>query len=215
MEQTSKLGNLLKQLRGDMSLREAGERIGVSHNYIRLLEVGFDPRTQKEIKPSAESLKKFAAAYGYSYEKLMDTAGYLEENDDIPYEVVGQAVEIPVLSGISPELPLFDPANIVGYRKVASDSMRVGENFFWHVEDNSMEELHIAAGSHVLVTKKDWVENGEVALVRVEGKVIIRKVKHMDNKIMLLAAKHGIDPILLPREQVKFIGKIKSATIDF
>lgn len=78
--QTS-LGKLLQNLRGDDSLRDIAEKTGLSHSYLRLLESGVDPRTGKEIKPSAETLQKLSKAYKYPYEKLLTTAGYLEEKD--------------------------------------------------------------------------------------------------------------------------------------
>lgn len=74
------LGELLRELRGNASLREASERIGISHNYLRNLEKGIDPRTKTPINPSAETLKKIAKAYDYPYEELLKVAGYLDEN---------------------------------------------------------------------------------------------------------------------------------------
>lgn len=74
------LGELLKELRGSASLREASERIGISHNYLRNLEKGIDPRTKTPINPSAETLKKISKAYNYPYEKLLQIAGYIEDD---------------------------------------------------------------------------------------------------------------------------------------
>ncbi|MGG3823193.1 helix-turn-helix transcriptional regulator [Geobacillus thermodenitrificans] len=76
------LGELLRELRGNASLREASERIGISHNYLRNLEKGIDPRTKTPINPSAETLKKIAKAYDYPYEELLKVAGYLDDNDN-------------------------------------------------------------------------------------------------------------------------------------
>lgn len=78
----SELGSLLKKLRGKESLRDASKRSGVSHNYLSLLEKGTDPRTKAPIKPSPETLKKLAEAYNYSYEELMNAAGYLDESSE-------------------------------------------------------------------------------------------------------------------------------------
>lgn len=77
------LGQLLTQLRGDESLRDAATRIGISHSYLRLLETGRDPRTGKEIKPSAEILKQISKAYRYPYEKLLKVAGYIDKHNPL------------------------------------------------------------------------------------------------------------------------------------
>ena len=76
------LGRELHRIREDLgwSLREASERNGgvVSHAYLGQLERGNDPHTKKPISPSPSMLKALAAAYGVSYEYLMELAGYLE-----------------------------------------------------------------------------------------------------------------------------------------
>lgn len=79
----SELGKLLRRLREDEPLRDAAERIGISHTYLSVLEKGYDPRTGKEINPSAETLQKLAMAYNYDYRMLLRIAGYLDSNDII------------------------------------------------------------------------------------------------------------------------------------
>jgi transcriptional regulator with XRE-family HTH domain len=58
-------GKYLELLRGDMSLREAAEKTGLSHTYIRNLELG------KKTDPSHETLAKLANAYGVKYGDLL------------------------------------------------------------------------------------------------------------------------------------------------
>ncbi|MFB7812579.1 helix-turn-helix domain-containing protein [Paenibacillus chitinolyticus] len=70
------LGEVLKNLRGKESLREAAQRAGVSHSYLRYVEKGVDPRTGAALKPSPETLKRLAKAYTYPYQQLMNMAGY-------------------------------------------------------------------------------------------------------------------------------------------
>ena len=42
----SELGDLLRDLRGKESLRDAAERIGISHTYLSILEKGNDLRSK-------------------------------------------------------------------------------------------------------------------------------------------------------------------------
>src|SRR5690625_144591 len=65
-----------------MSLREAREKIGISHTYLDTIEKGFDKRSGKPVNPSPETLRLIANAYNYSYEKLLKLAGYIDEYDD-------------------------------------------------------------------------------------------------------------------------------------
>lgn len=58
-------GKYLMELRGEMSLREAAQKTGISHTYIRDLELG------KKTEPSHDALAKLAKAYGVKYGDLL------------------------------------------------------------------------------------------------------------------------------------------------
>ncbi|MFB0847289.1 helix-turn-helix domain-containing protein [Paenibacillus oleatilyticus] len=77
----SAIGEYLKKIRGDMPLREAAKRSGLSHSYISSVENDKHPTTKAPVKPSPDSLKRLAKAYNHSYEELMKIAGYYEESD--------------------------------------------------------------------------------------------------------------------------------------
>ncbi|MCY9588648.1 XRE family transcriptional regulator [Paenibacillus chitinolyticus] len=89
-------GKYLKQLRGNMTLREAADRSGLSHTYISFLEKGERPGTKKPIQASPEVLKKLAMAYNHPYEDLLQRAGYLDEQLMMDYE--GKIYSEPVMA---------------------------------------------------------------------------------------------------------------------
>jgi transcriptional regulator with XRE-family HTH domain len=64
LELGDNFGEYLRKLRGKMTLREAASRAGVSHTYIRDLELG------NKTDPSHDTLTKIARAYGVSYGDL-------------------------------------------------------------------------------------------------------------------------------------------------
>jgi|SRR5690625_1013773 len=78
------LGKLLKKLRGKESLRDASERIKISHTYLDTIEKGYDKRSGKPVNPTPETLRLISQAYNYPYEELMKMAGYLENSNDLP-----------------------------------------------------------------------------------------------------------------------------------
>jgi HTH-type transcriptional regulator, competence development regulator len=78
----NQLGRLLEQLRGDRSLREISQKTGLSHTYIRDIELGRRRVTNTPIKPSAYTLKKFSEVYNYSFVELMRLAGLEDELRD-------------------------------------------------------------------------------------------------------------------------------------
>lgn len=76
------ISELLKSIRGKDSLREASKKTGLSHNYISILEKGIDPRSGSPIKPSPDTLKAYEKGYKYSYDELMQAAGYIDGEDN-------------------------------------------------------------------------------------------------------------------------------------
>jgi transcriptional regulator with XRE-family HTH domain len=77
-------GKFLESLRGTMSLREAAKKSGLSHAYIRDLELERNRSTNDKITPSPDTLYKLSTAYGYPYTALMIKAGHLRDGDIVP-----------------------------------------------------------------------------------------------------------------------------------
>lgn len=90
----NELGELLRELRGKEPLRSVAERTGLSHSYIADIEKGFRRGTKTPINPSVDTLKRFADAYGYSFEKLMEKAGYLSNLDEDTAKKVKKQAEL-------------------------------------------------------------------------------------------------------------------------
>lgn len=82
----SELGDFIRKIRlhKKMSLRDAAEKIGISHSYLSVIENGLDPRSKAPVKPTPETLGYISKAYNVEYNKLMELAGYIssKNNDD-------------------------------------------------------------------------------------------------------------------------------------
>lgn len=97
------LGEVLEQLRTELSLslREAAQRSGLSYTYIRDIERGYNRSTKAPIKPTPETLQRLAKAYNYSYDELMQMAGYIEGSTESADNIDPELLE--VLSQLSEE----------------------------------------------------------------------------------------------------------------
>lgn len=71
---SNEFGDHLTFLRGKRSLREVAEKTGLSHTYIRDLELGHNRSTKKKLLPSEETLKKLADYYEQPYDYLYKLA---------------------------------------------------------------------------------------------------------------------------------------------
>lgn len=90
MEQN--IGSHLEALRLScgFSLREAAKRSGLSHGYIRDVELGVNRKNGSQIVPMPQTLRKFAAAYCTDYNQLMRIAGHVlaPEIEECLYEFI-------------------------------------------------------------------------------------------------------------------------------
>lgn len=74
----NKLGNFLREKRGEMSLRDFANKLDISHTYLDSLEKGYDSRNKKPVRVTVDTLSKIAKALDEPLEKLVA----LSENKD-------------------------------------------------------------------------------------------------------------------------------------
>ena len=67
----NKLGNFLKEKRGNMSLRDFANKLDISHTYLDSLEKGYDNRNKKSVRITVDTLSKIAKALDEPIEKLV------------------------------------------------------------------------------------------------------------------------------------------------
>ncbi len=72
----NKLGDFLKEKRGNMSLRDFANKLNISHTYLDSLEKGYDNRNKKPVRITVDTLSKIAQALNEPLEKLV----FLSEN---------------------------------------------------------------------------------------------------------------------------------------
>ena len=78
----NKLGNFLREKRGEMSLRDFANKLDISHTYLDSLEKGYDSRNKKPVRVTVDTLSKIAKALDEPLEKLVA----LSENKDYNLE---------------------------------------------------------------------------------------------------------------------------------
>lgn len=75
MLDTERLGALIREKRGDLSLRDCAKSIGISHTHLDSIEKGYDPRTGKPVSLTVETLHKISQGMNIPIEDLMSVLG--------------------------------------------------------------------------------------------------------------------------------------------
>ena len=166
------LGEYLKKIRKskDLSLRQVDYQSDVSYSHLSMIENGTR-------KPSPLTLKELAKIYNIDYIDLYEKAGYIDlaESEKIKEKenkILNKKYYMcPVYGQISAGQPNWAEENIEGRIPIDTDLMDIynpEEYFFLRVNGESMNKV-IKNGAFALIHKQDTVENGEIAVVLVNG----------------------------------------------
>ena len=138
------------------------------------------------------------------------------QNDITPYNPIVH--KIPVLGYISAGLPLYAEEHIEGYTYTERNGG--AEYFALKVKGDSMTAAQINDGNTIIVRKQEAVENGEIAVVRVDKEdATVKRFKQDGNMVQLIPQsfnpEHQIQIYNLKETEITIIGKVVECKIDF
>lgn len=184
--------------------------IGVSRPTYTAYEMG---RRQ----PDYETLQKLADFFGVTIDYLLGRTD--APNPSLPTGAMslGPMKKIPIIGVIRAGEPLLVRENIIGYEYIPEEFAHNGSDYFFlQVKGDSMINAFIAPGSLVLVRKQECIEDGQIAVVLVNGdEATIKKVKFADSKVMLIPANPNYEPQVYDANEVRIIGRVVSGHIKF
>ncbi len=131
-----------------------------------------------------------------------------------------KGVKIPVLGYVRAGIPIEAVEEILDYEEISIDMASKGEHFALSIKGDSMEP-RITEGDVVIVRKQDIVENGELAVVLVNGNdATVKKFYMNDNGVTLISTNPSYEPFYYSKEQVEklpvqIIGKVVELRAKF
>lgn len=126
-----------------------------------------------------------------------------------------ETVGVPLVGRVHAGLPILADENITEYIPLPASDLTSGEHFYMEVEGDCMIDEFIPEGALVLVRMQPRVENGQIAVIRIDDEVLLRKVKRMDSQLMLIPANNQYDPLVVSSNDVEIIGKVLEARIRY
>lgn len=124
-------------------------------------------------------------------------------------------VRIPILGTVAAGIPLYAEQNILGYEDVPKSLVKSGEYFFLIAQGDSMIGSRILPGDKVLIRKQPLVENGEIALVLVNGdEATLKRVKYLDGTAILYPDNPAYSPMVYPVSDIKIIGYVAQVVFN-
>ena len=135
-------------------------------------------------------------------------------------ELESDTVKIKVLGRVAAGVPIEAVEEIIGEETISRKMANSGEYFGLRISGDSMEPT-IHHGSIVIVRQQDDVENGEIAIVVVNGNdATCKRIEKFDNGIMLVPINTEYEEKFYSNEEieslpVKIVGKVVQARTNF
>lgn len=165
-------------------------------------------------EPIFTVVKNFAELFNVTTDYLTE-ASSMPSNIE-PYNPVMH--RIPILGHIAAGMPIFADEHIEGY--TYTDLNGGAEYFALNVKGDSMNAANIPDGSLLIVRRQPEVENGEIAVVRVNNdNATVKRFKQDKNIVMLIPQsynnEHQVQVYDLKKDKIEIIGKAMKCEVDF
>lgn len=163
--------------------------------------------------PEIESLKKYAEFFEVSIDYLLARTNI--RNLELPANAIitDDYITVPLIGVIRAGEPIYAEQNILGYFSLPKMLVSSGEHFYLKVVGDSMDMEGIYEDGYVLVRRQEEIENGEIAVVIVNGdEATVKKFYKTDNQVTLIPRStnpiHQPIVIDLKKTELKVIGKV-------
>ena len=175
----------------NLTLKDVADYVGVSEATVSRWESGNIANMRRDrISALAEILKV----------SPIDVMGITERNESP--QLTSKGVLIPVLGYVRAGIPIEAVEEILDYEEISQEQARTGEFFALKIKGDSMEPK-ISEGDVVIVRKQSTVENGELAVVLVNGDdATVKKFYRSNNGIKLVSTNPKFDPLFYTPTEV-------------
>lgn len=146
-------------------------------------------------QPDNVTLSKLAVILNVSTDYL------LGREEDVPSSTAG--VRIPVLGNVAAGIPIEAITDILDYEEISRDMASGGEYFGLRIKGDSMAP-RILDGDVVIVKKQNTAENGDVAVVLVNGSnATVKKIKLRPEGLMLIPLNPSYEPMFYSSQEIE------------
>lgn len=115
---------------------------------------------------------------------------------------VRKGIKIPVLGRVAAGLPLEAVEEIIGYEEITPELAASGDYFALAIQGDSMAPT-ICQGDVVVVRKQEDIENGEIAVVLVNGQdATVKKFFRTEQGVKLVPLNPNYEPLFFTAEEV-------------
>jgi len=202
------VGNNIKKYRTirNFSLQDLAERVGLTKKTIQRYENG-------EIKIDMDRLTDVADALDVEVLQLIEGA---ESFLGVDVEEL-DSVKVPVAEKVSYANGVLNFEEVTGREDTPRSWIKNGEYFYVRASGDSMINARIYDGDLLLIRKQEDVEDGEIAVVLINGDISLKRVFKNESGLALYSENPLYSPVYSTKEStnsIRIIGKLKKIIIS-
>ena len=208
MKNEKEIGLTVRQLRGDMSLRDFAQKCAISHTTIDNIEKGVDFRTGKPTQVKMSTLQKIATACHVSLSYIIGENA--AEDNTLPQGIFAiSRRRFPLVGEIACGEPILANEEHETYIEASAD---IQADFCLRAKGDSMIGARILDGDIVFIKEQSMVNNGEIAAVIIENEATLKRVYYYPDrqKLVLNPENTKYEPLVYVGEElndVRILGK--------
>lgn len=210
---------LLRESQG-MTQQELAIKMGYKTNSaITKIELGLRDINQSKVEQFAKALNT-TPAYLMGWEDIARDNPITDEEYGKMVRAAIKSKKIPVLGKVIAGIPIDAVEEILDYEEISEEMSRQGEFFALQIKGDSMEPK-FSEGDVVIVRKQEDVDNGDIAIVLVNGyEATVKKIKKFEGGINLIPTNSSYDVMTYTNEQieklpVQIVGKVVELRAKF
>ena len=179
----------------DITYKELERNIGLGNSY-------FNKVKQRGTLPTIPKLDAIAEYFHVSRDYLIGTQ-----------TPTGNGVKIPLLGKVAAGIPIEAAENLIGDEEIPQKLAATGDFFALLIKGDSMSP-DIQNGDKIIVRQQSEVENGQIAVVLINGNdAVCKEFKRLPNGVMLISRNPNYEPMVFTSEEidttpVRIIGRV-------
>lgn len=197
-----------------MLLRKSGKSEAEFTKGVGIYSSALSEWKKGKTKSYLKHIPKIAEFFGVSVDYLLGLSVPDIDPTDVPDESKTGIRTIPVLGEVAAGIPIDMVTNIEDYEQISTDEFPAnGEYYALKIKGDSMDPV-IPNGSTVIFRRQDYVDNGSIAIVCVNGfEATCKKVIRRQDGILLKSLNPTMEPLFfsnsdIEAEPITIIGKV-------
>lgn len=211
------IGEFIEKRRKELgiTLDEIGKITGVGKSTVKKWETGLISNMGRDKIANLSKILKVSPAVF-----INDSIDDYNEAVNLPVMSKPKGVKIPVLGYVRAGIPISAVEEILDYEEISEEMSRQGKFFALKIKGDSMEPK-FSEGDVVIVQQQSTVENGDIAVVLVNGgDATVKKFYRSDSGIKLISTNPAYDPFFFTPDEVntlpvQIIGKVVELRAKF